>query len=138
MGAETQRALGEARWLVAGLGAVGCEVVKNLALMGVGVHSSSGGGGGGSGGVTVADDTSVQPCNPLRQCLFRSLDVGRSMAEATVDAAKRIDRDAIFAAVAAAPEGQPPCDAMGAKLFESLHGARPTVVHHHRVRCSSF
>lgn len=128
VGTATQRALGEARWLVAGLGAVGCEVLKNLTLMGVGVHSSSSGSGGGhGGGVTVADDTSVQPGNPLRQCLFRSLDVGRSMAEAAVDAAKRIDRDSCSAAMAAEPGGQPPCAALGAKFFESLHGARPMV-----------
>jgi hypothetical protein len=132
VGAATQRALGEGRWLVAGLGAVGCEVVKNLALMGVGAHSSGSSGGGGRGGVTVVDDTSVQPCNPLRQCLFRCLDVGRSMPEAAVDAARRIDRDASFAAVVAAPGGQPPCAALGAELFESLHGAHPMVVHHHR------
>ena len=50
-----------------GAGAVGCELLKGFALMGLGA--------GGSGGVTVADMDHVELSNLSRQFLFRSQDI---------------------------------------------------------------
>ena len=52
-----------------GAGALGCEFIKNFALMGLGV--------GSSGQVTVTDDDVIEKSNLSRQFLFRDWDIGR-------------------------------------------------------------
>jgi ubiquitin-activating enzyme E1 len=47
-----------------GAGALGCEFLKNFAMMGVGA--------GGSGLVTVTDDDVIEKSNLSRQFLFRN------------------------------------------------------------------
>src|SRR4051794_12240065 len=63
-----QERLSEARVLVVGAGALGNEVLKNLALLGVGT-------------VIVIDLDAVEPSNLSRSVLFRLEDGGRSKAE---------------------------------------------------------
>lgn len=53
-----------------GAGAIGCELLKGFALVGLGA--------GGSGGVTVADMDHVERSNLSRQFLFRPQDFGVS------------------------------------------------------------
>src|SRR3954463_8917044 len=69
-----------ARILVVGAGALGNEVIKNLALLGVG-H------------VIVADMDHVELSNPSRSILFRSEDEGRSKADCAARAARTIYPD---------------------------------------------
>ena len=52
-----------------GAGALGCEFIKNFALMGLGV--------GTSGQITVTDDDVIEKSNLSRQFLFRDWDIGR-------------------------------------------------------------
>lgn len=63
-----QRRLSNAKVLVIGAGALGNEILKNLALLGVG-H------------IFIADLDSIEDSNLSRSILFRDRDVGRSKAE---------------------------------------------------------
>lgn len=53
-----------------GAGAIGCEMLKGFALVGLGV--------GANGGVTVADMDHIERSNLSRQFLFRPQDIGVS------------------------------------------------------------
>ena len=66
-----------------GAGALGCEFLKNLALMGVAC--------GDGGGVTVTDDDTIEKSNLSRQFLFRDWDIGAFKAAVAGAAAGRIN-----------------------------------------------
>lgn len=72
-----QARLGRARVLVIGAGALGNEIVKNLALLGV-------------GNVFVADLDSVENSNLSRSVLFREADCGRAKADVAAERAREI------------------------------------------------
>jgi molybdopterin/thiamine biosynthesis adenylyltransferase len=72
-----QELLGKSRALVIGAGALGNEVVKNLALLGIG-H------------VVVVDMDSVEKSNLCRSVLFREHDEGRPKALCAAEAAREI------------------------------------------------
>jgi molybdopterin/thiamine biosynthesis adenylyltransferase len=72
-----QALLGRSRVLVVGAGALGNEVLKNLAMLGVG-H------------VVVVDMDSVELSNLSRSILFREGDEGRAKAECAAEAARDI------------------------------------------------
>lgn len=58
-------------WLqvfLVGAGALGCEFIKNFAMMGLGA---------GTGQVTITDDDVIEKSNLSRQFLFRDWDIGR-------------------------------------------------------------
>ena len=80
-----QALLARAKVLVVGAGALGNEVIKNLALLGVG-H------------IVIADMDSVELSNLSRSVLFRETDEGRFKAECAARAAQNI-----FAGVRATP-----------------------------------
>jgi len=72
-----QQKLASARVLVVGAGALGNEIVKNLAMLGV-------------GNVVVVDMDRIENSNLSRSVLFRASDNGRYKAEVAVEAAKQI------------------------------------------------
>lgn len=73
-----QEKLTAARILVVGAGALGNEVLKNLALLGV-------------GSVHIVDFDEIEGSNLSRSVLFRSRDRGRSKAEAAAEAVMDIN-----------------------------------------------
>ncbi|XP_023375342.1 ubiquitin-like modifier-activating enzyme 7, partial [Otolemur garnettii] len=84
-GAGFQEKLSCQRYLLVGAGAIGCELLKAFALMGLGA--------GGSGALTVADMDHVEYSNLSRQFLFRAQDIGRPKAEVAAAAAQVLNPD---------------------------------------------
>jgi molybdopterin/thiamine biosynthesis adenylyltransferase len=75
-----QEKLAAAKILVVGAGALGNEVLKNLALL-------------GAGRVFIIDFDSIETTNLTRSVLFRAGDAGRSKAEAAAAAVRAINSD---------------------------------------------
>ena len=75
-----QEKLAQAKVLVVGAGALGNEVLKNLALLGVGA-------------AYVVDFDHIEESNLTRSVLFRHRDCGRPKAEAAADAIKDMNPD---------------------------------------------
>lgn len=71
-GREFQRRLCNLRLFMVGCGALGCEFIKNFALMGIAC--------GDSGLLTVTDPDRIEVSNLNRQFLFREENVGQSKA----------------------------------------------------------
>ncbi|XP_007639315.1 ubiquitin-like modifier-activating enzyme 7 isoform X3 [Cricetulus griseus] len=71
--------------LQVGAGAIGCEMLKSFALMGLGVRAN--------GGVAVADMDHIERSNLSRQFLFRPQDIGKPKAEVAATAAQRLNPD---------------------------------------------
>lgn len=84
-GAGFQEKLSRQHYLLVGAGAIGCELLKGFALVGLGA--------GGGGSVTVADMDHVERSNLSRQFLFRPQDIGRPKAEVAAVAAQRLNPD---------------------------------------------
>lgn len=78
-----QSLLARSKVLVIGAGALGNEIIKNLALLGVGT-------------VVIVDFDMVEASNLSRSVLFRPEDEGRSKAEAACEAARAINTDCSF------------------------------------------
>jgi len=66
-----------------GAGALGCEFLKNFALMGVAC--------GPAGSVTVTDDDTIEKSNLSRQFLFRDWNIGQSKSSVACAAAAKIN-----------------------------------------------
>ena len=77
-----QERLDSAKVLVAGAGALGNEVLKNLALLGV-------------GSITIIDLDDVEPSNLSRSVLFRLEDGGRAKAEVAAVRAMEINPEVV-------------------------------------------
>ena len=70
-------------YFVVGAGAIGCELIKCLALMGVGCSAD--------GMTHVTDMDTIERSNLNRQFLFRPSDVGKAKSRCAAAAAKRIN-----------------------------------------------
>jgi len=81
-GQEFQNKLLNASTFLVGCGAIGCEMLKNFALIGVGC---------GGGTVHCTDNDMVEVSNLNRQFLFRSHNVGMQKSEASSAAAKAMN-----------------------------------------------
>ncbi|XP_052043275.1 ubiquitin-like modifier-activating enzyme 7 isoform X3 [Apodemus sylvaticus] len=86
-GTGLQEKLSHQRYLLqVGAGAIGCEMLKGLALVGLGLRAHG-------GVVTVADMDHIERSNLSRQFLFRPEDVGRPKAEVAAAAARHLNPD---------------------------------------------
>eukprot|EP00759_Apiculatamorpha_spiralis_P024831 PhF_6_TR27979/c0_g1_i1/m.41415/K03178/UBE1, UBA1; ubiquitin-activating enzyme E1 len=79
-GATNQRNFENQRYFVVGAGALGCELLKNFAVSGVGC--------GREGKVVVTDMDTIEKSNLSRQFLFRAHDIGSLKSKVAGDAAK--------------------------------------------------
>ncbi|KAJ1407798.1 hypothetical protein B484DRAFT_337152, partial [Ochromonadaceae sp. CCMP2298] len=83
-GREMQRRLGGLNMFLVGAGAIGCEMVKNWAMMGV----SCGDGGGQAGTTYVTDMDHIEKSNLSRQFLFRNCDINCPKSSTAVRAVR--------------------------------------------------
>jgi len=81
-GQDTQRALGDLKYFLVGAGAIGCEMLKNWAMMGLGA---------GTGAVHVTDMDAIEKSNLSRQFLFREADIGKMKSTTAAEAAQRMN-----------------------------------------------
>ncbi|CDP09233.1 unnamed protein product [Coffea canephora] len=82
-GAKLQKKLEDAKVFVVGSGALGCEFLKNLALMGVSC--------GSDGKLTVTDDDVIEKSNLSRQFLFRDWNIGQAKSTVAASSAASIN-----------------------------------------------
>lgn len=87
-GKEIQRKLEELNVFLIGAGAIGCEVLKNLAMMGV---SSKKGNYNKKYQVSVTDNDNIEISNLNRQFLFRNSNIGQSKSEIACINAKKMN-----------------------------------------------
>lgn len=101
-GRTMQNKLASLKVFLVGAGALGCEFLKNLALMGVGCNlspsttsttssTSTGNTTVVEGKVTVTDDDVIEKSNLSRQFLFRDWDIGNAKSTIAATAAKSIN-----------------------------------------------
>ncbi|XP_026512827.1 ubiquitin-like modifier-activating enzyme 7 isoform X5 [Terrapene carolina triunguis] len=82
-GADFQERLGRQKYFVVGAGAIGCELLKNFAMIGLAA--------GEGGSVTVTDMDTIERSNLSRQLLFRPQDVGKLKSETAAAAVRRMN-----------------------------------------------
>lgn len=84
-GSEYQDKLANLTQFLVGAGAIGCEMLKNWALMGL--------GSGPKGKIFVTDMDSIEKSNLNRQFLFRADDVGNMKSDCAAKAVQRMNPD---------------------------------------------
>nr|XP_025962416.1 ubiquitin-like modifier-activating enzyme 7 [Dromaius novaehollandiae] len=84
-GADFQERLGHQKYFVVGAGAIGCELLKNFAMMGLAA--------GTGGNITVTDMDTIARSNLHRQFLFHSADISKPKSEVAAAAVKCMNPD---------------------------------------------
>ncbi|KAJ4840511.1 E1 ubiquitin-activating protein [Turnera subulata] len=82
-GSKLQKKLEDANVFIVGSGALGCEFLKNVALMGVSC--------GEQGKLTVTDDDVIEKSNLSRQFLFHDWNIGQAKSTVAASAASLIN-----------------------------------------------
>ncbi|XP_073297884.1 ubiquitin-activating enzyme E1 1-like [Primulina huaijiensis] len=82
-GSKLQKKLEDAKVFIVGSGALGCEFLKNVALMGVCC--------GDEGKLTITDDDVIEKSNLSRQFLFRDWNIGQAKSTVAASAAALIN-----------------------------------------------
>ncbi|PON85895.1 Ubiquitin-activating enzyme E [Trema orientale] len=82
-GSTLQKKLEDAKVFIVGSGALGCEFLKNVALMGVSC--------GKQGKLTITDDDVIEKSNLSRQFLFRDWNIGQAKSTVAASAATSIN-----------------------------------------------
>lgn len=82
-GAEFQEKLANVNQFLVGAGAIGCEMLKNWALIGLAT--------GAKGRISVADMDQIEKSNLNRQFLFRPKDVGKLKADCAAEAVQAMN-----------------------------------------------
>ncbi|XP_048462212.1 ubiquitin-like modifier-activating enzyme 1 [Rhincodon typus] len=82
-GAEFQEELKMQKYFLVGAGAIGCELMKNFAMIGLGA--------GEGGSITVTDMDTIEKSNLNRQFLFRPGDVTKMKSEIAAAAVRQMN-----------------------------------------------
>lgn len=82
-GKEFQEKISNVKQFLVGAGAIGCEMLKNWALIGLGT--------GPKGKLSVTDMDTIEKSNLNRQFLFRPTDVGKLKSECAADAVAKMN-----------------------------------------------
>jgi len=82
-GDETQKNLEKLNIFMIGAGAVGCELLKNFALMGISTNPNS--------LLTITDHDRIEKSNLSRQFLFRENDISKLKSECAVKSIKKMN-----------------------------------------------
>lgn len=82
-GKNIQQSLAEARFFLVGAGAIGCELLKNFAMLGLGT--------GPNGRIIITDMDVIEKSNLNRQFLFRNHDVGKMKSDTAAISAKKMN-----------------------------------------------
>lgn len=118
LGDKAVASLGQLNYFVVGAGALGCEMLKCLALMGVGRAQAG-------GAVHVTDMDRIERSNLNRQFLFRPADVGKFKASCAAAAATAINPEVRIAAYDTAvggEEGEAEAPPFDASFWDGLDG----------------
>lgn len=86
-GTEYQEKIANLTQFLVGAGAIGCEMLKNWAMMGLGT--------GPKGKIFVTDMDSIEKSNLNRQFLFRADDVGNMKSDCAAKAVQRMNPDLV-------------------------------------------
>ncbi len=86
-GKTVQSKVLQSRVFLVWAGAIGCEMLKNLALMGVGCDSNQ------NGSVCVTDMDQIETSNLNRQFLFRKKDIGKAKSVCAATAVQQMNGD---------------------------------------------
>lgn len=84
-GREYQEKLSNVKQFLVGAGAIGCEMLKNWAMIGLGT--------GPNGQITITDMDSIEKSNLNRQFLFRPKDVGKMKSNCAAEAVQLMNPD---------------------------------------------
>ena len=84
-GREFQEKLANINEFLVGAGAIGCEMLKNWAMIGLAT--------GSKGKISVADMDQIEKSNLNRQFLFRTKDVGKLKSECAAEAVQEMNPD---------------------------------------------
>lgn len=87
LGKDVQEKLGSQKYFLVGAGAIGCELLKNFAMMGLGGDKQKG------GCITITDMDLIERSNLNRQFLFRTWDVGKMKASTAAAAVAKMNSD---------------------------------------------
>nr|XP_020043097.1 ubiquitin-like modifier-activating enzyme 1 isoform X3 [Castor canadensis] len=82
-GSDLQEKLGKQKFFLVGAGAIGCELLKNFAMIGLGC--------GEDGAVTVTDMDTIEKSNLNQQFLFRPWDITKSKSDTAAAAVRQIN-----------------------------------------------
>ena len=84
-GQQLMNKIANLKVFLVGAGAIGCEVLKCWAMMGV--------GSGANGHITVTDNDNIERSNLNRQFLFRAKDVGHAKSDTASAAVREMNTD---------------------------------------------
>lgn len=82
-GKDFQKKLGTLKYFVVGAGAIGCELLKNFSMLGIGA--------GEGGYIVVTDMDLIEKSNLNRQFLFRPWDVQKAKSDTAAAAVKKMN-----------------------------------------------
>ncbi|CAF3376655.1 unnamed protein product [Rotaria socialis] len=82
-GTDFQEKICKSKYFVVGAGAIGCEMLKNFSMMGIGCDKE--------GSIYVTDMDSIEKSNLNRQFLFRSWNIGQMKSKTAADSVKRMN-----------------------------------------------